>query len=460
MTASSSHFPQRKTRLGFHYYPDTLHYCESDLQYWLPELKAMGASWLVVQSPVDRAIPEYFLRSLTEAGIEPIVRFETSISAPVDMAVISPLLHAYARWGVNGIVWFDRPNARKSWAASDWAQQDLVERFLDRFLPLANLTVQAGLAPILPPLEPGGSYWDTAFLRTTLESLRRRKQTAVLHRLVLSAYGWTNQKPLNWGAGGPDRWPASRPYLPVAGEEDQLGFRIFDWYRAISEAVLDRPRPIILFGAGSNVDPQYPAQPPVNPQAHSLENLAIVKLLNGERVREPNNPSVSLDPIPAEVIACNLWLLSAASDSRYQPDAWYSEREPKLQIVDRLKSWIGQHQIEKKESHSQSAAKPGETINAKSARENNHPIQHYLLLPVFEFGIADWHLNIIRPFIKKYRPTVGFSLAEAALASRVTVIGNANAVPEEVLDSLRQAGSYVERINGDGTSIATNIAER
>jgi hypothetical protein len=460
MTASFSHFPPRKTRLGFHYYPDTLHYCESDLQYWLPELKAMGASWLVVQSPVDRAIPEYFLRSLIEAGIEPVVRFETSLSSSVDTAAVSPLLHAYAHWGVNGIVWFDRPNARKSWAASDWAQQDLVERFLDRFLPLANLTVQAGLAPILPPLEPGGSYWDTAFLRTTLESLRRRKQTAVLHRLVLSAYSWTNQKPLNWGAGGPDRWPASRPYLPIEGEEDQRGFRIFDWYKAISEAVLDRPRPIILFGAGSSADSQYPAQSPINLQTHSLENLAIVKLLNDELVREPSNPLISLDPIPAEVIACNMWLLSAAADNRYQQDAWYIDREPKLQIVDRLKSWMIEHQTERKESQSQAAVKVGETIHPKSARENDHPIQHYLLLPIFEFGIADWHLNIIRPFIKKYRPTVGFSLAEAALASRVTVIGNAHAVPEEVLDSLRLAGSYVERINGDGTSIATNIAER
>jgi hypothetical protein len=460
MTASSSPFPPRKTRLGFHYYPDTLHYCESDLQHWLPELRAMGASWLVVQSSVDRAIPEHFLRGLIEAGIEPIIRFETSLSRPVEPAVVSPLLQAYAHWGVNGIVWFDRPNARRSWEASEWAQQDLVERFLDRYLPLANATIQAGLAPILPPLEPGGSYWDTAFLRTALESLRRRKQTAVLHRLVLSAYAWTHQRPLNWGAGGPDRWPAARPYIPRDGEEDQCSFRIFDWYNAIAEAVLDRPRPIILFAGGSDSDPYQRSQASIEPQAHNQTCLTIAKLLNDETVRDPNNPLVTLDPIPPEVISCSFWLLTADIDSQHQSQTWYLDRESRLPIVNKLKIWNAEEKSLEKENRYHAALKGLDAASQYAGNGNNHPIRHYLLLPTYEFGVADWHLNIIRPYIKKHRPTVGFSLTEAALASRVTVVGNAAAVPDEVLDSLRQTGSLVERINGDGTSIATNIAER
>jgi hypothetical protein len=459
MTASSSPFPQRNSRLGFHYYPDTLHYCESDLQYWLPELQAMGASWLVVKSPVDRGIPEYFLRGLIDAGIEPIIRFESTLSDSPDPAMVTPLLNAYAHWGVNGIVWFDRPNARTSWAASDWAQQDLVERYLDRFLPLANATVQAGMAPILSPLEPGGSYWDTAFLRTTLESLRRRKQTAVLHRLVLSAYSWTHQHPLNWGAGGPDRWPAARPYLPKEGEEDQCGFRIFDWYNAIAEAVLDRPRPMILFEAGSHGAAQYSSQP-LDAQSYAQSVLAISKLLDGESVREPNNPLVMLDSISDDVVSCNLWLLTAAAADPNLDVAWYADREPQLPIVERLKIWNAEDRVIKKDRHYQSAAKSMGSPLPNTASTPNHPIRHYLLLPTYEFGVADWHLNIIRPYIKKYRPTVGFSLTEAALASRVTIVGNAKTIPDDVLESLRQTGSFVERINGDGTSIATNIAER
>ena len=88
------------------------------------------------------------------------------------------------------------------------------------------------------------------------------------------------------------------------------------------------------------------------------------------------------------------------------------------------------------------------------------PIQHYLLLPAYEWGVADWHLDVIRPFVKKYRPTVGFSIKEAALAKRVTVIGNTQTFPEASLDQLRQVGCLVERISGDGTSVATQLAER
>jgi hypothetical protein len=89
-----------------------------------------------------------------------------------------------------------------------------------------------------------------------------------------------------------------------------------------------------------------------------------------------------------------------------------------------------------------------------------HPIAHYLLLPVYEWGVADWHLDIIRPFIKKHQPTVGYSLEEAAYAAKVTIIGNHHSFPEESLEALRKAGCQVERISGDGTSIATQLAER
>jgi len=57
-------FPQTRTRLGFHYFPDTLHYRELDLQAWLPEILGMGASWLTLIAPKDRAIPEDFIRTL------------------------------------------------------------------------------------------------------------------------------------------------------------------------------------------------------------------------------------------------------------------------------------------------------------------------------------------------------------------------------------------------------------
>ena len=87
-------------------------------------------------------------------------------------------------------------------------------------------------------------------------------------------------------------------------------------------------------------------------------------------------------------------------------------------------------------------------------------IQHYLLLPSFDWGVADWYLQAARPFIKRHLPTVGFSLAEAAQATRVTVVGGEQFFSDEDLRNLRASGCIVERINGDGMSIATQLADR
>jgi hypothetical protein len=97
---------------------------------------------------------------------------------------------------------------------------------------------------------------------------------------------------------------------------------------------------------------------------------------------------------------------------------------------------------------------------AKFMADPEHPIQHYLLIPTYDWGIADWHLEIIRPFVKKYRPVVGFSIQEASLAREVTVIGNNHSFSEEQLNHLRNSGCKVRRISGDGTSIATQLSER
>jgi len=52
------------SRLGLHYFPDTIHYRQSDLQTWLPELRQLNVQWLVLRSETNRAIPETFLDGL------------------------------------------------------------------------------------------------------------------------------------------------------------------------------------------------------------------------------------------------------------------------------------------------------------------------------------------------------------------------------------------------------------
>jgi hypothetical protein len=446
MSLPASPLSTHSTRFGFHYFPDSLHYRESDLQTWIPTLLRLKASWLVCQSPLSRAIPEAFLATLVDAGIEPVIRFPITLNQNTNLSDLVTLMEAYARWGVRLILPFDRPNLRSAWPASSWAQQDLVERFTDHVLPVFTLALRSGLTPIFPPLEPGGNYWDTAFLRLSLESFERRKQFELLGRMGLSAYAWTKNRSLNWGAGGPSRWPDARPYTTPQNSQDHCGFRIFDWYQAIAKAAIQKPLPILLLGASLTDDDQRLSLP-VDSARRQCDTMAIARLLAGEIVPDPENALINLEPIPAEVIGCAFHTL-AESPKPISPLAWFDDEANPSPLAQSFLTWVEQLPISQSQSDS------------KKLEGNPRPLVHYLLLPTYTWGIADWHLDAIRPYVKRHRPTVGFSLEEAALAGKVTVIGDEQVFPEDELNRLRFNGCQVERLSGDGTILATLLAER
>lgn len=419
------------SRLGLHYFPDTIHYRQSDLQTWLPELRQLNVQWVVLRSETNRAIPETFLDGLLQAGIQPLIEFNLPLSDPPAPNTIIPLLNAYAQWGVRYLLFFDRPNQRSAWPHTAWAHQNPVERFLDLYLPFATLALERQLFPLFPPLQPGGNYWDTTFLRTALASLQRRQQTDLLNQLILTAYAWSHNRPLDWGSGGPQRWPQASPYITPPGSQDQCGFCIFDWYTAIAQAELGHSLPIILLQAGQSTAPET-APSPASPQHW----LPIVHLALGELYTIPDPPSSPLAALPENVLACCMWLLSASSDSPHHAQAWYLTPNQPQPWVSKLK-----------------ACQPPEPV-AKFLPNEQPVFEHYILLPNFEWGVPDWHLDFIRPLIKKYRPTVGFSLHEASLARRVTVVANEQAIPEEDLNALRAAGCQVERITEPGMNLA------
>ena len=436
----------QKTRYGFYYYPDTIHYRENDIHRWIPELHALGASWLTLLAPVDRAVPESFIRPIIDAGIQPIIHLPLSMTGSWITDELGIFFDAYSHWGVKYITLFDRPNLLRNWSPSTWAQKNLVERFLDIFLPIADQVLKAGLVPVFPPLEPGGDYWDIAFLFSALQGLQRRGRQDLLDQLVLSAYAWSGNRSPNWGAGGPERWPRTRPYSTPQNSEDHLGCRIFDWYLPADEAALGKSLPIILLAAGSRIGDQLdPSSPPVDMPGHSWQNMTLVRLMSGR--------SQEFDPVPPQVLTCNFWLLSAEQNDPALNDAWYKPGEERLPVVSMGKEWESSGGADPSTS-SKFLSSPASNFNA------SRPISHYLLLPTFEWGVADWHLDAIRPFINKYQPTIGFSAVEASHAKKVTVIGGATTIPESIIDGLLAAGCIVEQISGDGMNIATQLASQ
>lgn len=444
-------------RFGMHYYPDTKHYRQIDLDTWLPELQSLGVKWITVLATSNHTIPEFFLNGLVRSGIRPIIHIPALVDPSIDPHHLELIVSSYARWGIQYISIFDRPNIRAAWAGPTWSQADLVERFLDIYLPLASLMINYGIAPILPPLEPGGDYWDTAFLRSTLRGLQRRNQNQVLEKLVVGAYAFTNHLPLNWGLGGPERWPRTTPYFTPAGSQDQRGFRIFDWYQAITSAELGETLPILLLRAGCRFQ-EVPSQQPDPHRYHAERNLSIARCLTASSDTQPekaNNDifwteTESLDPIPEQVLACNFWLLAAAEQHPANFDAWYLPDGTPRPLVQAMREW-----------HSRIQPTPDPSVQQKIAMESlspapverQHPISHYLLMPLYAWGAADWELENVRPVIQRFHPTVGYSLAEACLSQRVTIYSQAN-IPQAVLERLHAAGCGVEQLLADGTILA------
>jgi len=408
-------------KVGFHYRLDSDHYSEKDLNLWLPRLKELGASWVVLSAPACRAIPEHFITTLIREKITPVLHFQLNSEKLPAVEEMLLLFETYHKWGVKYAILFDRPNMQEGWGSESWAQSDLTERFLDGFLPLAEAAVMVGLVPVFPPLEPGGDYWDTIFLRGSLDGIKRRASAPLLDRLILSAYAPLNENPLSWGGGGPESWPEAQPYSTPDNSEDQRGFRIAEWYLTLSEAILEKKLPLLLLGIRGPVA-----------EGQDLNQLLLdsAKLISRQEVD-------GLNPLPEQVIGGAFLVLTAEESCCAGKHSWYQEDGTPKPIVNHFLK--------------------GEAKKVEKSPEGFR-FSHSLLLPTFEWGIADWHLNATRGFIKRHQPTIGFSLDEAVQADQVTVLGGEEHFSKDDLSHLRNQGCMVRRIDGDGTKIASLLA--
>jgi hypothetical protein len=397
-------------RIGYYFYPDAEHYTARDLETWLPILDSLAAHWLTVRATTQRAVPEAFIRGLKQAGIEPVIHIACPIGghAPDEISTILP---SYARWGVQYVVVFDRPNMQRSWEPTAWAKSGLVERFLDSALPVLQLERQVGLHPVFPPLEPGGDYWDTAFLEAALGAIARRGKSALLEDLTLSMYAWTGDHGLDWGAGGPHAWPEARPYHTPEGTQDQRGFRIFDWYSAIAQKAVERTLPMLTIAGGAT----FGTEPTKLGPSKDVElNLSIVRALDS-------------GDVPADVLNFSFYLLAAAETEPEVDQAWFPTSGKPRPVVGALRDFLRR------------ASKAPGAPQTKS-------LEHYILMPPPQGPSDIFQWASVGELAISERAAVGFSPAEAGLARKVTLVGDEKAISKSVEDALRRAGCAVERV--------------
>ena len=455
---------EKNYRIGFHYFPDLYHFRQADLHHWLPVIQSLGARWITLLSHGKRAIPEFFLNGLQSQQVEPVIQIQNYHHNIRTWDELKPIIQAYAKWGIRYISFFDKPNVRSAWTSSEWAREDLVERFLDFFIPVAKYALEEGINPIFPALEPGGDYWDLVFLKNALQGLKKRNRFEILDQMVFGAHALSEGKPLYWGSGGPEAWPNARPYFTPIGSQNHLGVCIFDWYSSIIENELGSPRPIILMRAGE----LFPKTTNISGnidliQAHTLKNIGLVKACDpGYQIAEHGRlPAGTFLPgsVNKNVIACNFWVLCASETDPNLSQAWIRPDGTSLPIVDAVRDWMNQP------ATSRSETLPPQILPANKANDalighKNKVFNHYLLLPVYSWGVADWDLDSVRPFILERQPTVGFSVDEACLSSKVTIFENKPGVLQPVIQQLIASGCQVDLLTTSGTVIASETIER
>ncbi len=411
---------------GFNYFTSPEYYVKKAIHAWLPVLRGLGASVIVFESSFDRAIPEDVFLCACEHHLKPVVHFTSELPLARKLNEVAFLMEVYAKWGVREVIFGKKPNMKQSWPIAGWHYESLVDHFLDRFIPLATQAVRIGLVPIAPPLQPGGDYWDTAFLELFLSGLKRRQVLGVLQDLTLASYGYTFGKPLDWGRGGPEQWTFSKPYQQSDEEQDQLGFHQFEWMQAISQRVTGKTMETVILDAGSSGFQSSSAKPEKTIEA-IREILHICQ--GGDQENQADSGGDFLFTDSTRFCAFGLETLADATDGSFNPDD--------------LVRLLGENKGAKSDPLT-------EPILTK-------PIKHYLLLPWHKSGLSDAILNKVRPIIKTCQPTIGFSLEEAALAEKVSIYPDQGAFPAEAINQLRNSGSIVKILPESGIDIATSL---
>ncbi|MBN1438358.1 MAG: hypothetical protein JW929_03025 [Anaerolineales bacterium] len=403
--------------LGIHYFQDDRHFRVKDAELWLPELLSMDLRWLVLSTSISQAIPEGFIRMLTEAGVEPIILLDREPIQPPP-AVAYSIFRAYRRAGAHFIAPFPAPNLVSSWVAGGRSFPSPVRQFLSVFPPVAEAVLAEGMTPVFPMLDPCGNYWSLAFLEAFLSGLDHCGKGDLARNLAVACDFSARNRPLDWGSGGPARWPEARPYLTTPGSQDHLGFQGYLWTDDVVRRTLGTSLPLIGLKAGATVgdltDPEYP---PVDPLRQADVNLQAAQI-------------ASAGGFAAPVLCLCFWILSADDGAPEASEAWFRNNGSALPIVDSLKRRALSKRLQP----------------AEAGRKS---LRHYLLLPADPGILSGAAWESLRTYMQAFQPVCGFSIDEASQAEKVTILGGAPAAAAAL--RLRDSGCRVEYLAAERT---------
>ena len=412
------------TQLGYHFYADKKHYTRAELGAWL---EAIGgkAQWICLQSSCHTAIPEVVLLFCEENKIKPVIQFdltEWSKASPKDFVAI---LQYYQRKGIRFIQLDGYFNLRKTWKTLENGTEFLMQ-LSSTVIDFHHLAEEYGFYHVLPKLKLGGDYWDLVVLKFLLQQLHQADIECDI--LVLSFAAWINNHSLLWGKGGKQKWTEPQPYQETFSGEDHRGFMGFEWYQEIAEEEFGHQIPLLILDGAKDLV--------CNPTEESKAQIKkLFEFLSNE------NNAKAFTNVLGVCLAYNSSFYTSEITEYVHNHVEISANEETV--------------IEEKTIPKQPVLK---SIKHSSKLKQEKCISHYLLLPEYDWGISPWHLEVALPFIRKYRPTIGYSIEEAKNATFVTIVMDQDVFTDNDIDSLQQAGCKTAVIFGDGTEIAAKLA--
>ncbi len=440
---------RKSKKLGFHYYKDAGHFDDPSLDYWLPKLQAAGTSWLVIYAPDNSEIPENFIIRLREVRIEPIIVLNYAISEPPSPQIFQQRMAYYHSIGIHMVQFFNRPNMRSSWSAEDWVKPGLVTRFIRKFADYATICVREKVIPLFPLLEPGGDYWDLAFLRSSIKQIRKEFSESLLSNMVFSASACLNKNLLSWNEAGPSGYPPAAPY--AEGVVDHRGFYLFQWYEEILSKEIGKNVPLLLMDAGL-----WDAKAgifDVVTRESKQQYLNILNLLQDVTLR-------SSGKIPSYVLSCCVYKLptteslSAAVPSGSEAaDGLYAFRaknpEDDISFPEKVNRFFRKLSIS---NLLQMIKKVGTNIATNVQYAGRYVFQggslkEYFLLPEVSSLFTEDQMNTIRQYIKIHKCTSGNDLNEALASKNVIMIDDQALYPAYMLRQLQDRGCDVHTVS-------------
>jgi hypothetical protein len=312
MDLSSYPRPGGDTGIGFHWFPDMQHYDKSYLKRFGPELKAMGASWLALMCGLDAPVPESFIQGLSDRGIEPVLRLHTPFVGAVDLKALDSVARACSGMGVRYMFIYNAPNMRGEWAK--FPELDAPQQFMELALPaLETLAAIENVVPVFSPLAQGGDFDDLEFLDQCLEIVAARGSEALRDKLAVGIQSYPQNKPLMWGHGGSEAWPATQAGECPEGSEDPLGFCVHEWYQEIARAHLGRWALMIATESGPRLGAHsHPGFPVLDEALHAQRAAGMAQAMMDNQV-----------PLYLANVAFSL--LAAEDGDPFAADRWYRQ---------------------------------------------------------------------------------------------------------------------------------------